>query len=113
MSSTFLAALGGSQLYPLTDRLLSGFSHADQVLQLSAGGAKLVQLREKIATSAEFYESASSALPAARAGGVKVIINDRVDIALALKADGVHLGQDDLPAEAARSLLGSDAIIGL
>jgi len=113
MGSNFLAALRGSQLYPLTDRLLSGLSHTDQVLRLSAGGAKLVQLREKIATSAEFYESARSALLAARAGGVKVIINDRVDVALALNADGVHLGQDDLPVEAARSLLRPDAIIGL
>ncbi|HEY0430782.1 MAG TPA: thiamine phosphate synthase [Pyrinomonadaceae bacterium] len=113
MSSKFLAALDGSQLYPLTDRLLSGLSHADQVQRLSAGGAKLVQLREKIATSAEFCESARAALLAARASGVKIIINDRVDIALALNADGVHLGQDDLPAEAARRLLGPDTIIGL
>lgn len=113
MSSNFLAALGGSQLYPLTDRLLSGLSHADQVQRLGAGGAKLVQLREKIATSAEFYESAKAALLAARDCGVKVIINDRVDIALTLSADGVHLGQDDLPAEAVRRLLGPAAIIGL
>ncbi len=112
MSSNFLAALG-SQLYPLTDRLLSGLSHTDQVLRLSAGGARLVQLREKIATSAEFYASAKDALRAARACGLKVIINDRVDIALALNADGVHLGQNDLPAEAARRLLGPDAFIGL
>ena len=48
----------------------------------------------------------------ARERGLKVIINDRVDIALALKADGVHLGQDDLPPEAARRLLGPEAIIG-
>jgi len=49
----------------------------------------------------------------ARHRGIKIIINDRVDIALALKADGVHLGQDDLPVEAARRLLGNDIVIGL
>jgi thiamine-phosphate pyrophosphorylase len=112
MSSNFLTALAGSRLYPLTDRFLSGLSHTEQVLQLSAGGARLVQLREKIASPAEFYEQAREALQAARAHGMKVIINDRVDVAQALHADGVHLGQDDLPAEAARRLLGPQAIIG-
>jgi thiamine-phosphate pyrophosphorylase len=112
MSSKFLEALAGSRLYPLTDQVISGLSQADQILQLKAGGAKLVQLREKIASPANFYAQAKDALLAARACGLKVIINDRVDIALALKADGVHLGQDDLPAEAARRLLGPDALIG-
>ena len=112
MSSRFLAALAGSQLYPITDRVLSGLSHSDQFSQLSAGGAKLVQLREKIASPAEFHTQAKDALVTARASGLIVIINDRVDIALAVQADGVHLGQDDLPAEAARGLLGPDAIIG-
>jgi thiamine-phosphate pyrophosphorylase len=112
MSSNFLAALAGSKLYPLTDRFLSGLSHTDQVLLLSAGGARLVQVREKLASPAEFYDQAKQALQAAHAASMKVIINDRVDIALALQADGVHLGQDDLPAEAARRLLGPDAVIG-
>jgi thiamine-phosphate pyrophosphorylase len=73
----------------------------------------LVQLREKILSAGEFYEEAASALRAGRERGVKIIVNDRVDIALALKADGVHLGQDDMPAEAARRLLGPDSIIGV
>ena len=60
----------------------------------------------------EFYREAEEALNLARARGVRLIINDRVDIALALRADGVHLGQDDLPPEAARQVLGSRAIIG-
>jgi thiamine-phosphate pyrophosphorylase len=72
----------------------------------------LVQLREKTAAPAEFYQQAHEALLAAHRGGMKVIINDRVDIALALRADGVHLGQDDLPPGAARRLLGPDLIIG-
>jgi thiamine-phosphate pyrophosphorylase len=107
-----LSALDGTRLYPLTDRRLSGLSHAEQVSQLSEGGATLVQLREKILSPFEFYTEAEAALRVARERGVKIIINDRVDIALALKADGVHLGQDDLPPEDARRILGPDTIIG-
>jgi thiamine-phosphate pyrophosphorylase len=112
MSSKFRTALAGSRLYPLTDQIISGLSHPEQVLQLRAAGASLVQLREKTASPAEFYQQANEALLAARSCGMKVIINDRVDIALALRADGVHLGQDDLPPGAARRLLGPDVIIG-
>lgn len=112
MSSHFLEALAGARLYPLTDQNLSGLSHADQVLQLREGGATTVQLREKIVSPSEFYQQAEAALRIARKHGVKILINDRVDIALALKADGVHVGQNDLPPEAARSILGPEAIIG-
>jgi len=101
-----------SQLYPLTDKQLSGLSHAEQVAQLAAGGARLIQIREKNLTSQDFFNEAEAAIKVARAKNIKVVINDRVDIALALKADGVHLGQDDMPPEAARELLGPDAIIG-
>lgn len=100
------------KLYPITDRRLSGLSHAEQVRRLAAGGAILVQLREKHSGAREFYEEAKTALDVARACGVRLIINDRVDIAFALGADGVHLGQDDLPPEAARRILGEKAIIG-
>lgn len=113
MSSNFLAGLAGIRLYPLTDRVLSGLSHAKQVSLLSEAGATVVQLREKILTPLEFYREAEAALRVARDRGTKIIVNDRVDVALALKADGVHLGQDDLPAEAARRILGANAIIGL
>ena len=101
------------KLYPITDSRLSGLSHAEQVRQLSAGGATFIQLREKHLAPREFYREAEEALLIARSSGVRLIINDRVDIALALKADGVHLGQDDLPPAAARELLGEQAIIGL
>jgi thiamine-phosphate pyrophosphorylase len=107
-----LAALAGTRLYPLTDRRLSGLSHAEQVSQLSAGGATIVQLREKFLSPLAFYSEAAAALHVARTCGIKIIINDRVDVALALNADGVHLGQDDMPPEAARRILGPDAIIG-
>ena len=112
MSSIFLNALSGTRLYPITDRRLSGLSHAEQVLRLSDGGATLVQLREKILSPLEFFREAAEALCVARERGLKIIINDRVDIALALKASGVHLGQDDLPPGAARRLLGPGVILG-
>jgi thiamine-phosphate pyrophosphorylase len=60
----------------------------------------------------DFYEQAKAALAVAERSGVRIIINDRVDVALAIGAHGVHLGQDDLPPEAARELLGAPAIVG-
>lgn len=112
MSSNFLDALAGTRLYPLTDRQLSGLSHAEQISQLSEGGATVVQLREKVLSPLEFHNEAEAALQVARKRGLRIIINDRVDIALALQADGVHLGQEDMPPIAARRLLGPTAIIG-
>jgi thiamine-phosphate pyrophosphorylase len=100
------------RLYPITDARLSDLSHAEQVLRLTRGGARLIQLREKRLAALGFFREAEAALRVARAGGAHLIINDRVDIALALGADGVHLGQDDLPPEAARRILGARAIIG-
>lgn len=101
------------KIYPITDERISGITTSDQVERLIAGGATFIQLREKHAASSHFYESAAKAIAIARSKGVRIIINDRVDIALALKADGVHLGQDDLPCEQARRILGEYAIIGL
>jgi thiamine-phosphate pyrophosphorylase len=91
---------------------MSGLSHAQQVELLSAGGATFVQLREKQMPAREFYEQARAAVEVARRSGVTVIVNDRVDVALAANAHGVHLGQDDMPPDAARKLLGDEAIIG-
>jgi thiamine-phosphate pyrophosphorylase len=100
------------KIYPITDTHISKLSHGEQVRKLIEGGAKFIQLRDKLASPKDFYESAGEALEIARTKNVKIIINDRVDIALALKADGVHLGQDDLPPEHARRILGEKAIIG-
>jgi thiamine-phosphate pyrophosphorylase len=101
-----------TRVYPITDTEISGISHADQVSLLADGGATFVQLREKNLPALDFYNEAKAALAIARQRGVTLIINDRVDVALALGAPGVHLGQDDLPPEAARKLLGNDAVIG-
>ena len=100
------------RIYPLTDVNISGLSHVEQVIRLSEGGATLIQLREKNSAASDFFIEAQKAVIAARERGVRVVINDRVDVALALRADGVHLGQDDFPAEAARDLLGPEAFIG-
>jgi thiamine-phosphate pyrophosphorylase len=101
-----------SKIYPITDTRISNLSLAEQVERFIEGGAVIIQLREKYASPNEFYEGAKKALEIARRHKVKIIINDRVDIELALKADGVHLGQTDLPPENARKILGEKAIIG-
>ena len=102
-----------TRIYPLTDVRLSGLTHAEQVIRLSNGGARLIQLREKNLTPRDFFRQAKEALLLARERGVRIVINDRVDLALALEADGVHLGQEDFPPAAARRLLGNRAIIGV
>ncbi|HKR61383.1 MAG TPA: thiamine phosphate synthase [Pyrinomonadaceae bacterium] len=99
-------------VYFITDVSITRLSHAEQVSRLISGGARLIQLREKQLSPREFFSQAEQAIKVARPHGVRIIINDRVDIALALKADGVHLGQDDMPPQAARALLGSEALIG-
>ena len=71
-----------------------------------------MQLREKQMPPKEFYDEAKAAVAVAEQFGVQLIINDRVDVALAAGAHGVHLGQDDMPPEAARKLLGPQPIIG-
>ena len=101
------------KVYPITDIGLSGLSHAEQVDRLITGGATLIQLRDKHAAPRDFYLQAEAALHIARHHNVRLIINDRVDIALALGADGVHLGQTDMPVEAARRLLGERVIVGI
>ncbi|MGI8493826.1 MAG: thiamine phosphate synthase [Pyrinomonadaceae bacterium] len=100
------------KIYPITDVFISKLSHLEQVELLISGGAKLIQLRDKYAAPKDFYAAAKEVIKFARPKKVKIIINDRVDIALAADADGVHLGQDDLPPEQARKILGEKAIIG-
>ena len=100
------------KIYPITDTRISGLSHAEQVRRLIAGGARLIQLRDKHAAAGEFYDAAVESIAVAREHDVKIIINDRLDIALASGADGVHLGQDDRPPEEARRLAGENFLIG-
>jgi thiamine-phosphate pyrophosphorylase len=100
------------KIYPITDIRLSGLSHVEQVRKLIDGGATFVQLRDKRSSPRQFYEQVVECVRIAHDKNVQIIINDRVDIALVAKADGVHLGQDDMPPERARLLLGETAIIG-
>jgi len=100
------------RVYAITDVELSGLSHVEQVRLLSLGGASLIQLREKKMPALEFYQQARAAVEVAAGCGVRLIINDRLDIALAVGSAGVHLGQDDVPADAARALMGAAAVVG-
>ncbi|KFA90260.1 thiamine phosphate synthase [Archangium violaceum] len=101
-------------VYLVTDRLLSrGRALVDVVLSAVRGGATVVQLREKEGSARETLELGRALLHRLRPLGVPLIVNDRVDLALALGADGVHVGQGDLPPEVARRLMGPDALVGL
>ena len=101
-------------LYLVTDRPLSlGRPLEEIVAEAVAGGVTMVQLREKEAPTGEFVALAKSLKALLAPLGVHLIINDRVDVALAADADGVHIGQSDMSYEDARRLLGKDKIIGL
>ena len=101
-------------LYLVTDRGLSlGRDLETVVLQAVKGGVTLVQLREKDIDTREFIALGLRLKAALEGSGVPLLINDRVDVALAVDADGVHIGQSDMPYNIARRLLGPDKIIGL
>jgi thiamine-phosphate pyrophosphorylase len=101
-------------LYLVTDRGLSrGRSTLEIVETAVRGGVTCVQLREKNCTSREFIEQAQTVRNRLRALGIPLIINDRLDVALAVKADGVHLGQSDMPLEMARAIVADTMLIGI
>lgn len=85
----------------------------DAVEEAIEGGARLIQYREKTKTRREMHEAAKKLRNQTAGRGVTLIINDEIDLALAVGADGVHLGQDDLPIAIARTLLGREAIVGI
>ena len=100
-------------VYPILDAAALGGRRVDEVAAaLVAGGARIVQFRAKGVADATFVELARQALTAVRAGGALLIVNDRPDVARLLDADGVHVGQDDLPPLECRRLLGAQALIG-
>ena len=100
-------------LYLVTDRALSlGRSNLEVIQAAVRGGVTVVQLREKEATTKEFYQEGLKIKAYLKAGNIPLIINDRIDITLALDADGVHLGQEDMPIDVARKILGPEKIIG-
>ena len=85
----------------------------DVLMQSAAAGAKIFQYRDKMASMKEAYAEALVLRKVAADAGTLFIVNDRCDLALAVDADGVHLGQDDLPIEHARALMGPDKLLGL
>lgn len=101
-------------LYLVTDRSLSLGRPLDYIVdEAIKGGVTMVQLREKACSSKEFYELAIRLKSSLRHHNIPLIINDRLDIALACDADGLHIGQDDIPYPIARQILGTNKIIGL
>lgn len=101
-------------IYLVTDDgCLQGRALIDCVREALEGGVTLVQYRAKTASSAEMYAEALQLKALCDSFKVPLIINDRLDIAMAVGAAGVHLGQDDLPCAAARKLLGEDYLIGV
>ena len=101
-------------LYLCTDRELMSAERLEKAVELAIqGGVTVVQLREKDCTGREFLQIAKDVKQITDAYEIPLIINDRIDIAMAVDADGVHLGQSDIPAHTARELLGPDKIIGV
>lgn len=107
---TFLSSF---RLYVIIDRAAAGDRDLVEVASAAIrGGADVLQLRDKAASPRQFLKVAERLRSVTRRAGIPLIINDRVEIAHAVGADGVHLGQDDLPLAAARRLLGSGCLIG-
>ncbi len=101
-------------LYLVTDRrLMSAKTLGEAVEQAIAGGCTLVQLREKEISSLDFYVLASEMKKTTDRYGIPLIINDRIDIAMAVDAAGVHIGQKDIPADIARKVIGKDMLLGV
>ena len=101
-------------LHIVTDaQLTPGRGHKEIAAAAVAAGAPVVQLRDKLLCDAAFYTEAVALRDITRRAGTLFIANDRVDIALAVEADGVHVGQTDMPASAVRRLIGADMILGV
>lgn len=101
-----------SRLYAIVDPLDTGRDPLALTRAMLAGGARLLQLRSKTTATGALLAIANTVRDLTAGVGATFIVNDRADVALACGADGVHLGQDDLPVAAARSVLGPDKLIG-
>ncbi len=105
-------SLASARLYLVAPTQLEAGALADLVPELAEAGVDLIQLREKDMEAGDLLRAGEPVAGACRAAGLPFIVNDRPDVALALGADGVHLGQNDLPPEVARLIIGT-AIVGL
>jgi thiamine-phosphate pyrophosphorylase len=100
-------------LYLVTDPVLCGSRGVEETCRLALeSGVGTLQLRDKTASTRELIHMAAVLINLCRKHGALFIVNDRVDVAMSAGADGVHLGQDDMPVALARALLGTDAVIG-
>jgi thiamine-phosphate pyrophosphorylase len=100
-------------VYVITDRAAAGGRAIPEVVQAALrGGATVVQLREKVGSARELIALGRALHAATQAAGVPLIVNDRVDVALAIEAEGVHVGVDDMPVSLARRLLGPGRLVG-
>lgn len=101
-------------VYIVTDQQAAGERALPEIVRAAIqGGATAVQLRAKVATTREMVALGQALLAITRPAGIPLIVNDRLDVALAIEADGAHVGQDDLPAAMARQLLGPERILGV
>lgn len=101
-------------LYLVTDRELAGSRPLCQIVEAAIhGGVTVVQYREKCAGTRQMIKEALEIRDLCHAHNIPLIINDRVDIALAVNADGIHIGQEDMPASLARKIIGAEKIIGV
>lgn len=103
-----------SGLYVITDEeICPGRSHIEIAKAALAGGAKIIQIRDKYASDRKFFEDACIIREMTEEAGALFFVNDRVDIAAAVGADGINIGQTDMPINVARELLGQETIIGV
>ena len=101
-------------IYVITDAALQrGRSHVQVAAQAIRGGADVIQLREKQMSTRDLVRTGQELRDLTRSTGTLLIVNDRIDVALAIDADGVHVGQDDMPCSIARRILGPNKIVGV
>jgi thiamine-phosphate diphosphorylase len=107
-------SLNNFRLYLVTDSILNkGYSVLEQVELALLGGVKIIQIREKSLPVSDYITLAAEALQLTRAHNAFLIINDAVEVAKAVGADGIHLGQEDMPVKEARKMMGNDSVIGI
>ncbi|MBW1899246.1 MAG: thiamine phosphate synthase, partial [Deltaproteobacteria bacterium] len=103
-----------TDIYCITDeRHARGRDNIEVVKQMIDAGVKIIQYREKEKDMADKYEQCLKIRELTREAGIFFIVNDHVDLALLVKADGIHVGQEDFPIEAVRRLVGENMVIGL
>ena len=108
-----ISLFSNNPLYLITNRNISGLTHTQIARRATSAGIKTIQLREKHLPKKDIYKEALTIREITKRDKVIFIINDYIDIALAVDADGVHLGQEDMPLKEARKILGKKKIIGI